>query len=194
MTAPNSRNLDAIQTRPFIYGIIAIGLSSKLAVEQSGKVLSWQQLQKEQVTVPATIISDRTRINASGTLIGHEITYELSAPGEDGSTQSAANIQAQLEDQFFNGETDLTINPEQPSSKLATVESFHRGNQLVKPKDYIDISLSNTDINIIYAQSDPSNSAIANTNSGPAIPPILITLLIFTTGCWFLWQSLKNNI
>lgn len=179
-----------LQLRPTIYGLIFGGVGGKLAVEKAGEYQSWYQLQREQITVPATVLSDHTLLSSSGKVVGHELTYEFVAPGS-GSRQSSAEIQAQLQEQFLNGETDFSIDEEALAEPLPEGQQFVRGEQLVKPNDYRDLTL-NGPINVIYAESAPEISAITNTNAGPSLPPTLITLLMIAGGCWFLWQGIKR--
>lgn len=181
-----------VAVRPMIYGVVFVGVSSKLAVDKAGEYQTWHQLQQEQVTTEATILGNQTLMSSSGELIGHELTYEFVAPGSgSGLPYSSAEVQAQLQEQFFEGSSDFSIDEEKLSSALPEGQQFVRGAQLVKPKDYRSLDTSRP-INVIYAASTPENSAIANTSAGPSLMPTLLVLLFFSGGLWFLWQGVKR--
>lgn len=178
--------------RPTVYGVVAIGVSGKLAIENAGEYKTWNQLQREQVTTSATVLSDQLMMNSSGKPVGREITYEFIAPGSgNGSQRSSAEIQAQLQEKFFEGEANLSLDEESLSDPLPDGQEFVRGTQQIKPEDNRAVDTSGP-IEVIYAASAPQNSVIANTDAGPSLAPTLLTLLFFSGGLWVLWQGVKR--
>ena len=211
-----------LKVRPLIYAAGALFVGTKAATDKSGEFRDWHQLQQAPARTPATILSNQTLISSSGEVIGYELSYEFTAPGKlsgdasssssgsqsGGSTQSAAEVQALLEEQFWSGgkgnaESDIAdesvpeipaAEPPAPSAepvKAPPGEVFFRGKQLLKGEDYRSLD-TNRPIEIMYAQNNPGNSAIVGTNAAPSIAPVLIGLAAFGLGFWFLWEGLKG--
>ncbi|MEL7052696.1 MAG: hypothetical protein AAGM45_13030 [Cyanobacteria bacterium J06588_5] len=215
-----------LRVRPLMYAAGALFVGVKAAIGKSGEFREWHQLQQAPIETSATVLSNQTLISSSGEVIGYELTYEFTAPGElssnaprsgansqsSGSTQSAAEVQAMLEEEFWgNGESSPQSNikndiangslpetsaieapaPQPESIQAPTGEAFFRGEQLVKGEDYRNLN-TNRPIKIMYAQNDPGNSAIVGTNASPSIAPVLIGLAAFGLGFWFLWEGVKG--
>ncbi len=128
-----------------------------------------------------------------------------------GSSTSAAEIQAMLQDQFWNPTSDgrfRTSTSEESSvegngpvegSALPPGQRFFQGRQTLSEEDYRQLGLSNLPLTVIYDAQEPSNSAIAGTGSYPTgkLAFLLLLLLggagLLTLGLMPLWPRSSNH-
>lgn len=198
------RRWDALQTQ----GQQAAGkvLSTQAAIASSSRKISSYQVSYEFAAPkpgsPSSAQSGVTPSTAqpsSSDALTTEPTTQAEPPGTtqiEGSTASAAEVQAMLQDQFWNptlnGSSEgsaASASQEQPPANLqANVpalpqgQRFFRGRQTLSKEDYqqlgLGLGLTSAPIDVIYDPQQPSNSAISQTGSYPTGKLAFLALFI----------------
>ncbi len=192
-------------------------LTSQVAITSSGKIASYEVSYEFTAAMP-----DNAQLQQAESPLAHNSTQGeagavASAPVEpnriaespvtepsltddpptkstaaSGSTTSAAEIQAMLQDQFWNptpdghfrspgaspGEGQDDSQTSEPA--LPPGQRYIRGRQTMSKDDYqkLGFGLGSEPLNVIYDAQDPSNSAIAGTGSYPTGKLAFLLLLI----------------
>jgi hypothetical protein len=154
---------------------------------------TWDELQRTQVATEATVSGYELLIAKSGEVTGHMLTYEFVAPGKGGSavggsSYSRSELQAKLQEQFFNGGSYKLDKSELPKPRTDGQQFFTK-TQRVEQNIYNSYR-TGSKIPVVYAANNPSNSLVIGTGRYP-IPEALMISGLLVMGAYLAYLGIS---